>query len=321
MPPKRVHVKGLVDSGIKKIPNIFIRPSDDDQLNQKPYRQDQTNIQIPVINLHADPKEVVDKIMIASKEWGFFQVVNHEVPLSVLDEMIKGVIRFNEQDNEAKKEYYTRDRAKRVRYNSNFDLYETKSATWRDTLTVHMSRSDPMNPQELPAACRVITMEYTKHVTILGDTLFELLSEGLGLKPDHLKQLNSCPEPERTLGIVAHTDIVFLTILIQNEIGGLQVLHKDRWVDVYPDSGALIINIGDILQISSNDILKSVKHRVLANRAGPRISVGCFLTPRSDVEDKFHGPIKELISDDSAPIYRQFTYKEYVDNYVAEIVV
>ncbi|PIA36436.1 hypothetical protein AQUCO_03400368v1 [Aquilegia coerulea] len=317
-------VKGVVDSGLKKIPKIFVRPLD--QLNQKSNELDQTDIQIPVIDLQGDHQEVVDRIMSAAQEWGFFQVVNHGVPLSVLDEMIKGVIRFYEQDDEVKKEYYTRDRTKKVWYNSNFDLYVSKAANWRDTLAINILRSDPLNPQELPAVCRDITIEYRKHLILLGDFLFELLSEGFGLKPDHLKQMNctehinilshyypACPEPELTLGLTEHTDVVFLTILLQNDIGGLQVFHKDCWVDVQPSPGALVVNIGDLLQITSNDRVKSVEHRVLANHAGPRISVGFFLTTRFDVEAEPNGPIKELISEDSPPVYRQFSNKEYVD--------
>ncbi|PIA36433.1 hypothetical protein AQUCO_03400367v1 [Aquilegia coerulea] len=265
-------VKGLVDLGLKKIPNIFIRQPD--ELNQKSDELDQTDIQIPFIDLQGDHQEVIDKIMKASEEWGFFQVVNHGVPLSVLDEMTEGVIRFNEQDDEEKKKYHTRDRAKKVWYNSNFDLYVSKAANWRDTLTVNMIRSDPMNPEELPTACRDITIEYAKNITVLGDALFELLSEGLGLKPDHLKKMNctesinilshyypACPEPELTLGITEHTDVVFLTILLQNDIGGLQVFHKNRWVDVHPTPGALVVNIGDLLQVccrTNNNLGKKI---------------------------------------------------------------
>ncbi|KAL5701959.1 hypothetical protein ACHQM5_027237 [Ranunculus cassubicifolius] len=323
-------VKGLVDSGLLKVPTIFIRPPHE---IQNP-GTNLTHFEIPIIDLQSvdcsNPKlreKIVDNIKKASENWGFIRVVNNGVPLSVLDDMIKGVTRFHEQDDELKKRYYSRDEAKKVRFSSNFDLYTSKAANWRDTLTFYMLRSDPPSPNEMPEVCRDITIEYTKHVNALGDILFELLSEALGLKTDHLKMMNccehnllvshyypACPEPELTLGTASHTDPSFITILLQDDIGGLQVLYKEQWVDVQPIPGSLIVNIGDLLQITSNDKLKSVQHRVLANRVGPRLSVASFLTPAFN-PTKRYGPIQELISDATAPVYKEITLKEYVANF------
>lgn len=98
-------------------------------------------------------KEIVEKVREASENWGFFQVVNHGIPCTVLDEMLDGVKKFNEQDIEVKKKWYSRDPTKRVVYNSNFDLYTAPSANWRDTFYCILA-PNPLPPQELPLICR-----------------------------------------------------------------------------------------------------------------------------------------------------------------------
>lgn len=80
-------------------------------------------------------------------------MVNHGIPLEVLDEMLEGVRRFHEEDVEVKKKYYTRDGSKKVIYNSNFDLYQAPAANWRDTVFITMAPETPM-PDELPVTCR-----------------------------------------------------------------------------------------------------------------------------------------------------------------------
>ena len=148
-------VKGLADAGVSKVPRMFIQPPD----NLRTYT---TQFNFPVVDLQGmdnDPirrNKIVDMVRDASETWGFFNVVNHGIPVSVLEEMMEGVRRFHEQDTEVKKQFYTRDASrKKVMYNSNFDLYTAPAANWRDTFYCLMAPHPP-NPEGLPASCRYV---------------------------------------------------------------------------------------------------------------------------------------------------------------------
>ncbi|XP_061990049.1 1-aminocyclopropane-1-carboxylate oxidase homolog 1-like [Rosa rugosa] len=327
-------VKGLVDAGLAEIPRIFIH--EQQKLNKATSPGDGSNFSIPVISLEGinqDPTvraRVIEQVRHACESWGFFQVVNHGIPVHDLEEMIDGIRRFHEQDQEVKKELYSRDYTNNlVYYNTNFDLYQSPAANWRDTLSCVMAPRAP-NLEELPRVCRDIMLDYSEKVKALGATLFELLSEALGLNPNHLKDLScaeglfflghyypACPEPELTMGTTHHSDSSFLTVLLQDQIGGLQVLHEDQWVDVTPVRGALVVNLGDMLQLISNDKFISVNHRVLAKNVGPRISVACFFRQHLPPENssRLYRPIKELVSDKNPPLYRETTIKDFVAHY------
>ncbi|KAH7843888.1 hypothetical protein Vadar_021814 [Vaccinium darrowii] len=260
-------VKGLVDAGVKKIPRIFILGKN--QLNEISTTSSVTSpFTVPIIDFQgldggpAQRAKIIEKVRDACEKWGFFQVVNHGIAKHVLDDMINGVRRYHEQDTEVKKGFYSRDHTRRFLYRSNFDLFEAPTANWRDTFGCIMAPQPP-EPQELPAVCRDILIEYSKHVMRLGLELFELLSEALGLNPNHLKDMDcaegllvlghyypACPEPDLTLGTSNHADNGFFTILLQDQMGGLQILHDNQWVDVPPLPGALVINIADMLQAS-----------------------------------------------------------------------
>ncbi|CAA7057546.1 unnamed protein product [Microthlaspi erraticum] len=177
---------------------------------------------------------------------------------------------------------------------------------------------------------REILLEYSKGVMKLGELIFELLSEALGLDRNHLKEMDCmkgllmlshyyppCPEPDRTFGTSQHSDISFLTILLQDHIGGLQFLQNGSWVDVPHVPGALIVNPGDFLQLITNDKFASVEHRVLANRSQePRISVAAFYVYPLPFA-RVYGPIKELLSEQNPPKYRETTMTEYIKFYMA----
>lgn len=58
-----------------------------------------------------------------------------------------------------------------------------------------------------------------------------------------------CPEPELTLGMPPHSDYGFLTLLLQDDVEGLQILHRDEWVTVDPIPGSFVVNVGDHLEV------------------------------------------------------------------------
>uniref|UniRef100_A0A0A0L560 Fe2OG dioxygenase domain-containing protein n=2 Tax=Cucumis sativus TaxID=3659 RepID=A0A0A0L560_CUCSA len=154
-----------------------------------------------------------------------------------------------------------------------------------------------------------------KKLGSLAEKISEILGQSLGIKSNYFKErcekgkssfrMNRyppCPIASQVYGLIPHTDTDYLTILYQPQISGLQLKKSAKWFPVKPNPRALLLNIGDLFQVVSNDIFRSLKHRVVASEGVERYSFAYFYCPSDDV----------IIESWLKPsIYKHFSYKEY----------
>jgi isopenicillin N synthase-like dioxygenase len=109
--------------------------------------------------------------------------------------------------------------------------------------------------------------------TALGDTMYHL-------RLIHYPAQAALPPAEGQLGCGAHTDYGTLTVLADDGVGGLQVMRRDgRWLDVSVPGDALVVNLGDLMAIWTNDRWVSTPHRVVNPPETDRYSLPLFVTP------------------------------------------
>ncbi|MFT7687831.1 MAG: isopenicillin N synthase-like dioxygenase [Candidatus Azotimanducaceae bacterium] len=115
-----------------------------------------------------------------------------------------------------------------------------------------------------------------------------------------------------------HTDPGILTLLLQDMTGGLQAHSRtEGWIDVPPESGTIVVNLGDAMQVWTNDKYRSAVHRVLPRDTTTRYSTPYFFSPERDA---ILEPLSVLFDEGEKAIYRSFTWKDYIqgridDNY------
>ncbi|XP_043713552.1 protein DMR6-LIKE OXYGENASE 2-like [Telopea speciosissima] len=275
---------------------------------------------------------VVEQIGGACKDWGFFQVINHGVSSDVRKRVEKVAKVFFDLPLEEKRKvrrdevnplgYYDTEHTKNVR-----DWKEVFDFTVLDPTVIPLSpepddqRVREMNNQwpNYPPDLRDVFEEYCRAVEKLAFKLLELISLSLGLPPkrfndffkDHtsfirLNHYPPCPSPHLALGVGRHKDGGALTVLTQDDVGGLEVKRKTdgEWIRVKPIPDSYIINVGDIIQVWSNDRYESVEHRVVVNSERERFSIPFFFNPSHYVMVK---PLEELVDKEKQPA----KYKEY----------
>ncbi|BAT82171.1 hypothetical protein VIGAN_03214000 [Vigna angularis var. angularis] len=176
----------------------------------------------------------------------------------------------------------------------------------------------------------VVFQKYCESMKELGMKLLELLAISLGVDRLHYKELfedgcsvmrcnfyPSCQEPSLALGTGPHCDPTSLTILHQDQVGGLDVFADNTWQTVPPRARALVVNIGDTftVQALSNGRYKSCLHRAVVNKYKERRSLAFFLCPK---EDKVVRAPEDIVRRDGTKQYPDFTWSnllEFTQNY------
>ncbi|KAK4766379.1 hypothetical protein SAY87_008021 [Trapa incisa] len=274
----------------------------------------------------------------ASKEWGFFQVINHGVPPEKLRRVEEAAREFFRQPLEEKRKvrrdeasplgYYESEHTKNVRdWKEVFDFLVQDPTLMPasylpdDNEATEWSNKWPDYPPELREACE----DYKEEVEKLAFKLLELIALSLGLPSDRfhgffkdqqttfvrLNYYPPCPAPHLALGVGRHKDAGALTVLAQDNVGGLEVKRKSdgEWIRVKPTPNAYIINVGDIIQVWSNDEYESVEHRVIVNSEKERFSVPFFFNPAHHV---MVAPLQELVSEQSPAMYSPYSWGKFL---------
>ena len=152
---------------------------------------------------------------------------------------------------------------------------------------------------QLPAL-RSVVKAWTDLLSVVGTELTHALAVCLGLDETYfddvfagtphwfgkvIRYVGAEGEDAAPQGVGPHADWGFLTLLLQDGSGGLQARppRSDDWVDVAPIRGALVVNVGEMLEVATHGYLVATVHRVLASAPGTtRQSIGFFFSPRLD---------------------------------------
>ncbi|KAK9118027.1 hypothetical protein Scep_016120 [Stephania cephalantha] len=285
---------------LNSVPDRYVRP----ELAFDVVCVDDDSLKIPVIDLtrlNDDQQfahEELAKLHHACENWGFFQLINHGVCEDVIEKMKDDTKEFFKLPLEKKRAYAQLPNSIEG-YGQAFVVSEEQKLDWGDMLFYRLLPVNERNMRLWPIQ-PLLSDQYAAELKRVALVLFGLLAKNLGLEPekltDHFKNGSQgvrmnyyppSPQADKVLGISPHSDADALTLLVQvNQVQGLQIRRGGIWVPVEPISGALIVNIGDIIE--------SIEHRVVVNSKEERLSIAAFHSSSSDVNI---GPIPDLVKE------------------------
>ncbi len=248
----------------------------------------------------------------ACRDIGFFYVVNHGVPEALTARVYAEAKRFFAQPPEKKAEIAIEKSACHRGWfqigGENLDpARQKKSGDFKEGIKIgrdlgpehpRVRAGTPLHgPNQWPdlPGWRAVMQEYYDAMEALGRGLMQAFALALGMEATYfdgwldvpmttLGPLHYPPQighiTEAQLGAGAHTDFGCLTILAQDDNGGLQVRNKDGvWIDAPPVPGSFVVNIGDMMERWTNGVFTSTLHRVVNVSGRERYSLPYFFDP------------------------------------------
>ncbi len=306
--------------------------------------------QVPTLSLAdqaRDPERFAADLGGSFRRFGFAVVADHGVPQGLIDRAWAATEALFALPEEEKRGYFIEGGGGARGYTP-FKTEIAKDAKHVDLKEFwHVGRELPeghkfaadMQPNVWPArpeGFKETFVELFSAFDTAGDKLLSAVARHLGLAPDWfdpavkdgnsvLRLLHYPPIPADAEGVRAgaHEDINLITLLLGAEEAGLELLDRDsgKWLAVKPPEGAMVVNVGDMLQRLTNHVLPSTTHRVVnpppERRGHSRYSMPFFLHPAPDFLIK---TLPQTITSDNPNRYpTPITAQDYLTERLIEI--
>lgn len=270
----------------------------------------------------------LDQLDEACRKWGFFELVNHPISHTLCQDMLHAMHAFFTLSTAVKRRcertadnhwgFYDRELTKNVQdWKQLFDVGPTLGAC-----IPQWPEGEPVFRETTEAFYQSCERTALGLVGSIARTLGEAPETLLGGFEGHTSYLRLnyyplChdPAPADTptgisrghLGISHHSDAGAVTILLQDGQPGLQVERGGKWHSISAERGSVLVNIGDVVQVWSNDRYIAPVHRVLASDEAVRYSAPFFLNPSFDA---FYAPLPGALGG-RAPRYRDISWRDF----------
>lgn len=284
-------------------------------------------------------RDVATQIDTACRDWGFFYITGHGIPPERIDALLAAAKAFFALPEAEKLKIDITRTAHHRGYGAiaTEQLDPTQPSDLKETFDMgfHMAADHPevlagkplRGPNrhpDLPGWAALMEQHYAD-MQALAQTLLRAVALALGIERDFFDARFAEPisvfrmihyPPRHTAhsadqpGAGAHTDYGCVTLLYQDDAGGLQVRNvHGEWIDAPPIPGSFVVNIGDMMARWSNDRYTSTPHRVISPLGVHRYSMPFFAEPHPDTEISC---LPNCSSADNPPKYPPVTSAEYL---------